>query len=81
MDGEATRFMAVKIVQQNTPRLRICERCWTTVAEGSVCRIFRHTDPGAPTDAPVFSYRHLDGDPACTGAQVPEDENEQGRAA
>lgn len=37
-----------------------------------MCRIFRHTDPAAPTEEPVFSYQHLDGDPACTGAQNPE---------
>lgn len=40
------------------------------MSDGSVCRIARHTEP--PDDAPVFSYRHLDGDPACTGVQQPE---------
>ncbi|MBN9756355.1 hypothetical protein Ae406Ps2_1113c [Pseudonocardia sp. Ae406_Ps2] len=59
-------------MQQNTPRLRICERCWSSVADGSVCRIFRHSDPTAPLEKPAFSYRHLDGDPACSGAQQPE---------
>ncbi|OLL72432.1 hypothetical protein Ae168Ps1_0810c [Pseudonocardia sp. Ae168_Ps1] len=34
-----------------------------------MCRIFRHADPAAPTEMPTFSYRHLDGDPECTGAQ------------
>lgn len=29
-----------------------------------------------PADAPVYSFWHVDGDPACSGAQQPESESE-----
>lgn len=55
----------------DSPRTRLCERCWRPLPAGTVFRVFRHPDPAEPdagTDR--LSFRHMDGDPACTGAQV-----------
>lgn len=50
--------------------VRLCERCWTVIPAGRACLVGRHPDPAYSLRATPRSYRHLYGDPACTGSQA-----------
>lgn len=62
----------------DSPRIRLCERCWRSLPAGTVFRVFRHRE-AAPdvTGVERLSFRHLDEDPACTGAQLAETDAER----
>jgi hypothetical protein len=59
---------------RNSPRIRLCERCWRPIAVTVACHIRRHADPEHPFLATLHSFRHLDSDPDCTGLQRTDDE-------
>lgn len=50
--------------------IRLCERCWTPIPKGRACLVGRHADPAYPLLQTPRSFRHVRGDPACTGAQT-----------
>ena len=62
----------------DSPRTRLCERCWRPLSTGTVFRVFRHAEAVDPDAAPVerLSFRHLDDDPACTGTQLSDNETD-----
>jgi hypothetical protein len=49
------------------------------LSAGTVFRVLRHPEPVAPdpADGGMLSFRHLDADPACTGAQLAETDAER----
>lgn len=69
----------VTTIVPDSPRIRLCERCWRPLRAGTVFRVFRHPEPLAPdvTIVERLSFRHLDDDPACTGTQLSEPEAER----
>ena len=58
------------------PEIRLCERCWKPIAEGAGCRVGWHADPRHPLLAAPRSFRHLEGDTACSGSQYAETDPE-----
>lgn len=52
------------------PEYRLCERCWRPIPHRTPCFVWSHVDREHPLLRPPTSYRHLQGDPACTGAQL-----------
>jgi hypothetical protein len=70
-DGHSKALRFGSKMMLNSPRLRICERCWRLIPAASVCRVQKHYGNAHPTLAPLLSFRHLESDPECTGAQHP----------
>ena len=70
----------VVTIVSDSPHIRLCERCWRPLSAGTVFRVFRHSEPASPAVTPAperLSFRHLDDDPGCTGAQLADNDAER----
>ena len=60
-------------VMRNSPRLRLCERCWRPIAVTATSHVTRYFDSTGPIPRILLAFRHLHTDRDCTGSQLRSD--------